>query len=207
MIYCITLQDYCMNIKKTFLLACFCLTIFFVGCRKDAFDAYYGRPPGLANPIYQQLDSMGDFKYFLACVDKAGYKNTLGSASSWTVFAPTDKAFQEFMKENNITDTSKIDKKLAEQIVRISMVYDGERLEKLTDYFSARGWVEGAAFRRRTVYYDFIEDELQSDGRIRKIVNTNRNISGTFIEADNNNKHLTLFFTNSIHESNFLFFS
>lgn len=183
-----------MHIKKTVLFICFCFTILFIGCRKDAFDAYYGRPAGLASPIYQLLDSMGDFKYFLSCIDKAGYKNTLGSASSWTVFAPTDVAFQKFMSENNISDTSKIDKKLAEQIVRISMVYDGERLEKLTDYFSAKGWVPGMAFRRRTVYYDFVEDETQVNGKIRKIVNTNRNVNGLFVESDNNNKHLTFYF-------------
>src|SRR5690606_41858772 len=97
---------------------------------------------------------MGDFTYFLSCIEKAGYRNTLGSASSWTVFAPTDRAFQQFMSENNISDSSNIDKKLAEQIVRTAMVYDGERLAILNDYFSAIGWVSGVAFRSRNVYSD-----------------------------------------------------
>ena len=184
-----------MSIKRSVLFICFCLTIIVVGCRKEAFDAYYGRPKGLASPIYQQLDSMGDFKYFLSCIEKAGYRNTLGSASSWTVFAPTDRAFQQFMSDNGISDTSQIDKKLAEKIVRTSMVYDGERLEKLGDYFSSKGWVEGFGFRRRTVYYDFVEDEVLANGKIRKIVSTNRGPAIPFIESENNNKHITYFFS------------
>src|SRR5690606_40793793 len=80
-----------MSIKRTVLFTCLCFATIIVGCRKEAFDAYYGRPKGLASPIYQQLDSMGDFTYFLSCIEKAGYRNTLGSASSWTVFAPTDR--------------------------------------------------------------------------------------------------------------------
>lgn len=194
MINSINLQDNCMSIKRTVLFTCLCFAIIIVGCRKEAFDAYYGRPKGLASPIYQQLDSMGDFKYFLSCIEKAGYRNTLGSASSWTVFAPTDRAFQQFMTENSISDTSQIDKKLAEKIVRTSMIYDGERLEKLGDYFHSRGWIEGLGFRRRTVYYDFVEDEVQSDGKIRKIISTNRGAGAAYIEAENNNKHITYFF-------------
>ncbi|HLS36896.1 MAG TPA: fasciclin domain-containing protein [Sphingobacterium bovisgrunnientis] len=183
-----------MSIKRTVLFTCLCFATIIVGCRKEAFDAYYGRPKGLASPIYQQLDSMGDFTYFLSCIEKAGYRNTLGSASSWTVFAPTDRAFQQFMSENNISDSSNIDKKLAEKIVRTAMVYDGERLEKLNDYFSARGWVAGQAFRRRTVYYDFVEDEILSNGNTRKIVSTNRMANIPYVESDNNNKHLSYFF-------------
>ncbi|MCA5003835.1 fasciclin domain-containing protein [Sphingobacterium bovistauri] len=184
-----------MRIKRTLLFTFFCCTIIIVGCRKEAFDAYYGRPKGLASPIYQQLDSMGDFKYFLSCIEKAGYRNVLGSAASWTVFAPTDRAFLEFMSESGISDTSQIDKKLAEKIVRTAMVYDGERLEKLGDYFSSRGWVEDYGFRRRTVYYDFVEDEVQENGKIRKIVSTNRGVGIPYLESENNNKHLTYFFT------------
>lgn len=169
-------------------------------CRKEAFDAYYGRPSGLANPIYQQLDSMGDFKNYLNCIDLSGYRNTLGTAGSWTVFAPTDAAFQQFMTEYGISDLSQIDKSLAEKIVRYSMAYDGERLEKLNDYFSSKGWVPGFAFRRRSVYYDFVENEKQINGKDRKIVSTNRGPSIAYNNTDNNNKHITYFFKSFMDE-------
>ncbi|MBK7100133.1 MAG: fasciclin domain-containing protein [Sphingobacteriales bacterium] len=115
-----------------------------ISCNKKSWDEYYARPNWLAKPIYQQLDSMGDFKSFLVCIEKAGYKNVLGAGSSWTVFAPTDAAFSKFLSEQRIADVNSIDKVLAEKIVRTAMVYDGERLEKLNDNFSARGWVPKA---------------------------------------------------------------
>ncbi|WP_293882907.1 fasciclin domain-containing protein [Sphingobacterium sp. UBA1498] len=165
-----------------------------VSCRKEAFDAYYGRPDWLASPIYQQLDSMGDFKTYLSCIELSGYKNTLGTAGSWTVFAPTDQAFDQFMQENGISNVSKIDAQLAEKIVRSSMIYDGERLEKLNDYFSAKGWQQGFAFRRRSVYYDFVEKEDVGNGKIRRFISTNRGPNIAYAISDNNNKHISYFF-------------
>ena len=170
------------------------LFLTFMSCRKAAFDEYYGRPDWLASPIYQQLDSMGDFKSFLHCIELAGYKNTLGSAGSWTVFAPTDAAFAAYMTEQGISDLTTVDKALAEKIVRMSMVYDGERIEKLTDYFSAQGRLPGFAFRRRAVYYDFVEEETLPNGQTRKIVATNRRPDAPYATLDNNNKHLSYFF-------------
>lgn len=175
---------------------------FFAACNKKAFDEYYKRPEWLAQPIYQQLDSMGDFKSFLACIEKAGYKNTLGAGGSWTVFAPTDEAFSRFLKEQGIADAGKIDAALAEKIVRTSMVYDAERLEKLNDNFSARGWVPGVAFRRRTVYYDFVETDTTGAGRPLKIISTNRRPGVAYVPSDYNNKHISYFFKDYMSSRN-----
>ena len=185
--------------KLRFLLP---VLLFFTACSKKAFDEYYKRPEWLAQPIYQQLDSMRDFKNFLACIEKSGYKNTLGSGGSWTVFAPTDAAFALFLKEQGIADVNKIDKSLAEKIVRTAMVYDGERLEKLNDNFSARGWVPGVAFRRRTVYYDFVETEAGGDGKTRKIISTNRRPGVAYVPSDYNNKHISYFFKDYMDSRN-----
>lgn len=180
-----------------------CLLLLFGACSKKTFDEYYARPDWLAQPIYQQLDSMGDFKNFLVCIEKAGYKNVLGAGSSWTVFAPTDAAFSKFLSEQGISDVNNIDRTLAEKIVRTAMVYDGERLEKLNDNFSSRGWVPGAAFRRRTVYYDFVEAETSTfDGRTRKIIATNRKPGTDYFAGDNNNKHLSYFFNDYMNLRN-----
>ena len=69
------------------------IMILLTGCRKEEFDAFYGRPENLGDPIYQQLQAKGNFTRFLDCIDKSGYKETLSKAGSWTVFAPTDAAF------------------------------------------------------------------------------------------------------------------
>ncbi|TCC91758.1 hypothetical protein EZ428_08365 [Pedobacter frigiditerrae] len=168
------------------------LTFIFLltGCRKEEFDKFYGRPENLGDPIYQQLQQKGNFTKFLDAVDKAGYKETLSAAGSWTVFAPTDAAFAKYMTDNNLTT---ITPELASAIVRYSMTYDGEKVERLSDFFSNKGFIKNTAFRRRTVYYDFVYDAVDANGNPIKAVAANRN--GSFINTDFNNKNLPFYLT------------
>ncbi|WP_197082303.1 fasciclin domain-containing protein [Pedobacter sp. BMA] len=157
-------------------------------CRKKEFDEFYGRPETLADPIYQQLQAKGNFTKFLECIDKSGYKETLSAAGSWTVFAPTDEAFALYLKENNLTEISADQ---ASAIVRYSMTYDGEKIERLSDNLTARGFVKNSGFRRRTVFYDFVYDGIDNDGRSIKVIAANRN--GSYLSTDFNNKNLPYF--------------
>jgi len=183
------------------------------GCRKEEFDAYYGRPENLADPIYQQLQAMGNFTNFLSCVDKAGYKQTLSSAGSWTVFAPDDAAFATYLKASNLSGIDAVDEELAKRIVRYSMIYNGESVERLGYYLGTTGgWDENnsnTAFRRRTVYYDFVQDGKNPLGRDIKIINANRN--GSFLATDFNNKNIPYFFSaymgrNGLTEADYKYF-
>ena len=166
------------------------LTFIFIlsSCRKKEFDEFYGRPENLGDPIYQQLQAKGTFTKFLECIDKAGYKETLSTAGSWTVFAPTDEAFKTYLQENSLTE---ITADLASKIVRYSMIYDGEKTEKLSDFFSVKGFIKNTAFRRRSVYYDFVYDEKDNNGNPIKAIATNRN--GIYFAGDFNNKSITYF--------------
>src|SRR5689334_1133823 len=78
-------------------IRCFALLAFTIlmlaGCKKK-FDDYYAPPANAEPAIYAQLQAKGKFTQFLSLIDKAGYKQTLNSAGYWTVFAPTDSAFQ-----------------------------------------------------------------------------------------------------------------
>ena len=76
------------------------VAIFFIigatlfACKKK-IDDYYAPPANLEAPVYQQLQTRGNFTQFLSLIDKAGYKQTLSTAGYWTIFAPTDSAFQK----------------------------------------------------------------------------------------------------------------
>src|ERR1700760_2094788 len=90
-------------------LLCLLLILFaFSACRKKALDDFYGRPASLAQPLYQVMQSKGNFTNFLACVDKAGYTNILSTAGYWTLFAPNDDAFKKYFTANNITGVSQM---------------------------------------------------------------------------------------------------
>lgn len=177
------------KIVLNFLIVCLTFIFLLAGCRKKEFDEFYGRPETLADPIYQQLQQRGNFTKFLDCVDKSGYKETLSAAGSWTVFAPTDAAFTAYMTENNV---STISVELATAIVRYAMTYDGEKIERLSDNLTARGFVKNAGFRRRTVYYDFVYDGVNDQGTAIKVIAQNRNAI-PYLSTDFNNKNIPYF--------------
>lgn len=161
-----------------------------VNCRKKLWDDYYSRPETLEPPIYQVLQSKGNFKSLLACIDKAGYTKTLSSSGYWTFFAPTDSAFNVYLQQTGISSIDRMDSATALQIVRFCLVYNSFNRDRLDDYQSSAGWVADNAFRRRTAYYDLF-DTVNVSGTRMVTVAANRN--GAYVSSDNNNKHISYF--------------
>lgn len=186
----------------------FCLLsvlIIFAGCRKQAFDAYYGRPASLAPSIYQTLKDKGNFTNLLVCIDKAGYTNTLSSAGYWTMFAPNDDAFKKYLTSVGVSDVNQINVATATKIVTYCLVYNAFQTDHLSDVQGVNGWIPNQGFRRRTVYHDNIDtmtvttaNYLQPTFQGQKInyVNENRN-GGAFVYGDFNNKYISYFTTNN----------
>ncbi|NII25260.1 hypothetical protein HB364_09220 [Pseudoflavitalea sp. X16] len=181
-------------LQKMLLVATIMLLL--VGCRKKAFDEYYGRPDSLEPPIYQQLAARGNFKHLLAVIDKAGYKNTLGAAGYWTFFAPHDSAFQVYFAANNINGVDQLDSNACRQIVTYSLVYNAYKKERIGDYQSNIGWVSASAFRRRTANYTGVYDGVDTFGNTLKMIASNRNGVNYYVEADNNYKCIPYFVDN-----------
>ncbi|MES2279016.1 MAG: fasciclin domain-containing protein [Bacteroidota bacterium] len=170
-----------------------CLIIIFGGCRKKAFDDYYGRPATLQPPIYQVLQARGNFSTLLSVIDLSGYKATLSAAGYWTFFAPNDAAFQKYFAANN-TSLAKMDSVTAGKIVRYCLVFNAFQTNHLADYQSGAGWVPNTAFKRRTAYYDGFQFGLGPDGAAGVYVAENRNF-GNYIYGDNNNKYIPYFYS------------
>ncbi len=183
-------------IKSAKLLLCYLSLLALVAsCRETAIEEYYARPETLEDPIYQQLATKGNFKSFLSVVDKAGYKQTLSGAGYWTVFAPNDDAFKQYLEENG-TSIEAMDSATARDLVSYALVYNSFNSQRLVDYQSNLGWVEDEAFRRRTAYYTgvYTEDQITVGGQVlpqQKAVSSNRN--GGYVSDDNNNKYIPYF--------------
>lgn len=178
----------------TRLLPALMILLLMAGCRKKAFDEYYGRPDSLEPPIYQQLTERGNFKHLLAAIDKAGYKSTLSAAGYWTFFAPHDSAFQVYFTANNISGVEQLDSNACRQIVTYCLVYNAFKKERIGDFQSNTGWVANTAFRRRTAYYTGVYNGTDTSGKAIKAIASNRN--GSYVDADNNNKYMPYFVDN-----------
>jgi uncharacterized surface protein with fasciclin (FAS1) repeats len=180
-----------LNSRQTlflFLITC----VLFGNCRKKEWDEYYGRPENLEPPIYQTLQSKGKFTSLLACIDKAGYKDILSNAGYWTLFAPTDEAFNTYFKAHSITNVEGLDAATAGKIVRYCLVYNSFNTDLLDDYQVTGGVQADKAFKRRTTYYDLF-DTTTVNGQLLHTVASNRN--GGYSSSENNNKYIP-YFTN-----------
>ncbi len=67
-----------------------------------AFAAETGGGGGQKD-IVDTAAAAGDFKILAAALEKAGLVSTLKEAGPYTVFAPTDQAFEKLLKDLNIT--------------------------------------------------------------------------------------------------------
>lgn len=182
-------------------LCCFLLLIGMLsGCKKKDFDTFYERPQGLGDPIYQQLQSRGNFKHLTAVIDKAGYKDILAKTGWWTMFAPNDAAFELFFKEQGIEGVNGITDSMAVSIVKYALVYNAYRKDQLSTYQVASGQEAGfgQAFKRKTAYYDWVQQK--GDAAHSKVIATNRNVRSingvdvsNYMDGDNNNKYLPYF--------------
>lgn len=195
-----------MNSFTKLLLACFSLSILLLAGCKDEFDEYYARPEGLEGPIYQVLsDSVrfrGNFDHYLALVEKAGYKETLSTAGYWTVFAPTDDAFEQYFQANNLSGIDDISEEKAYQIVSYSLIYNAYSLRDLGFYQKGAGQdTLSASFRRKTAYYKGVYKEEVS-GQELDVVDANRNGFDTYALDDNNNKYMPYFMQHYLDRMN-----
>ncbi|WP_066220269.1 fasciclin domain-containing protein [Formosa haliotis] len=176
-------------------LLCLPLFFFLANCSRDEVDEYYARPDDLEPPIYQQLETEGNFQNLIKLIEIAGYKDILGKAGYWTLMAPNDDAFTSFFKEQGVSDISQVDTIIASKIVKYALIYNAFRTERLSDYQSNIGWEVDLAFRRRTAYYDGFEKRT-INGSPMVVVGSNRNnVEGGdyYIPGDNNNKYVSYF--------------
>ena len=86
------------NIKLIFVSSfiCFCFLIIMVSCKKDSVTPLAG--PGT---ITAQVSAGTSFTLLKSAVVKAGLATTLDGGGPFTVFAPTDAAFQALLRWNS----------------------------------------------------------------------------------------------------------
>ncbi len=147
------------KMRNLFLICMLGLLISFVGCRPD--EEVFARPDSLAGPVYQQLESMGNFNHYLQCLERTDYAEPLKTGGSWTSFAPTDDAFGAYLQENGYKSVADMPQYLVEDIVQYSLIVDAYNTTTLTFYPS--GWYAGNSFRKYTLYQDSMRIVKGSD--------------------------------------------
>lgn len=118
------------------------LLILLNGCTDK--DVYYERPEWLEPPIYEVLEQKGNFKMYLECIDTTLYASVLKGAGLYTVFAPNDVAFADYLNNRGYASVKNIPYSEIEKIVAYSICYS-------TFSFDSIGVMGG--FKYKTQYY------------------------------------------------------
>ncbi|NQU85041.1 MAG: fasciclin domain-containing protein [Mariniphaga sp.] len=84
------------KLKQLTLLIIF--AVLFIGCEKD-FDKF-SRPEWLAGKVYTQIKGIPELETFTKCLELTGYDTIIDVSGSYTLFAPSNEAFQKYFQEN-----------------------------------------------------------------------------------------------------------
>lgn len=130
------------------------------GCQRDLEDLEKYQPQDwLKGKIFSQIEAEDDLMYFIRCLERTGYDTILNTSGSYTVFAPTDAAFETFFQEHNeYKDVEDIPLEELIPIVEYQMIFDAWSMVQfqMLDY---DGWVDPAnklqeprAYKYKTIY-------------------------------------------------------
>ena len=79
-----------------------------ISCEKER-DLYYQRPDWLQGPLYEQIKASGEYQEFVDLADYIGYDKFLSSRLTFTLFLPTNEAFNQYYQELGVSSFRDID--------------------------------------------------------------------------------------------------
>lgn len=128
---------------KQLLWVALLLLFIVVGCNEDKFDPY-ARPVWLQGKVYTQMTSEGneDLSTFAYCVQKVKYDSIIDRTGSYTVFAPTNAAFEAFFASHpSYKKVDDIPLAELEKIVKFHIVQSPWRRDQFTQ-LDINGWID-----------------------------------------------------------------
>ncbi|HYW97398.1 MAG TPA: fasciclin domain-containing protein [Bacteroidales bacterium] len=127
-------------------------------CKKELNK--YDRPEWLKGKVYTQMLDMPELSTFCRCLELTGYDEVINTSGSYTVFAPSNEAFDAFLSANpNYSSIEDIPLPELNRIVKYHVVQDPwtkSQLKKLDIY----GWIDtmdiknnvARGFKRETLF-------------------------------------------------------
>jgi uncharacterized surface protein with fasciclin (FAS1) repeats len=110
-------------------------------CKRDDFDKY-ARPEWLTGKVYSQIKSEANLSTFAKCLELTGYDKIIDVSGSYTVFAPTNEAFQLYLKEHPGYDSvGNIPAATLLELVKYHIVQNPWSVDQLRS-LDVNGWID-----------------------------------------------------------------
>ncbi|SHE75541.1 Fasciclin domain-containing protein [Mariniphaga anaerophila] len=117
------------------------MALFVLSCR-DYLDNKYERPDWLAGKVYSQILEHPELSTFAQCLELTGYDTIINVSGSYTVFAPSNEAFDSWFSKN--PDFSRIDDVPADELqelVKYHIVQNAWSKQQLRS-LDVFGWID-----------------------------------------------------------------
>ena len=147
-----------MNYKLFWILI---IVALFAGCQKELEDQeIYKRPSWLEGKLFTQIQTHDDLGTFMECLERTGYDTIINVSGSFTIFAPTDEAFEEYFAEHPDYDSvSQVPVEELTDLVQYQIIQNAWSKLQLQS-LDVDGWIdresefynEPRGFKRETLY-------------------------------------------------------
>ena len=135
----------------------------YVGCEEYSLKEKYKRPDWLPGKLYTSVAVQGNLSKFAECLRLTGLDTILDVSGSFTVFAPTDEAIEQYLSENQYASVSNIPADELERITEFHIIQNPWSLEQLQS-LSIYGWRtdddanrNSYAYKRQTIFKNPVE--------------------------------------------------
>lgn len=128
-----------MTKNKLLTLIALVLLVFY-SCRKDV-EEKYARPDWLAGKLYTQILEQPELSTFAELVKISGYDTIIDVSGSYTVFAPSNEAFNLYFQNSQYKSVSQMPKSEVMKLVKFHLVqnpWTKKQLQQLDIY----GWID-----------------------------------------------------------------
>lgn len=94
----------------------------FSGCQDEMYQDKYERPAWLAGKVYTQVKAQPELSTFTECIELTGYDTIIDVSGSYTVFGPSDDAFDKWLSENQYNSVEDVPIDYLEKLVSYHLV-------------------------------------------------------------------------------------
>lgn len=145
--------------------ACWVLLLFVFASCETELEKYYTTPDWLKGNAWEVLEDKGNFKLFLAAVERSSYRDLVQGKGQITIMAPTDEAFQAYLTKKGYASVNEIPVENGEldKLIGFHLVYYSFTKSAFEDYkpngVESENLLKGMYYKFRTKSRDGISSE------------------------------------------------